>query len=265
MILRNPSLSEQTRSVAAGGRSIVPAHPPVLHQVLPHAHDELAAKGQPLGGTGSEEHEVPAVREPVLSFEAVAAWLAVQDAQTRAACASMLCDELAEVHERAKAEGFAAGKLEALAIAAQEQKASCQLLQNIAKSAEAEFHRESEALAQTCVDIVTEAFTKIAGRLLPTRDATIGAITEVLKRVKDDRDVKIRVCSEDIQSGRIDVETLKAAFAGRQITVLPDSRVELGGCIVESKLGSLDGRLEVQLRELFETLKAAKAVGVETQ
>jgi len=35
--------------------------------------------------------------------------------------------------------------------------------------------------------------------------------------------------------------------------------VNVGGCLVESDLGTLDGRLEVQLRELFETIRAVKA------
>jgi flagellar biosynthesis/type III secretory pathway protein FliH len=37
--------------------------------------------------------------------------------------------------------------------------------------------------------------------------------------------------------------------------------VETGGCIVESSLGSLDGRLEVQLAELTAVLRAARDPG----
>lgn len=263
MILRKPAISEQARAIGVPARPVVPARSPALSQLAPEAEATAHCDAQPLASLLSEERQILPPREATLSFEAVAAWLAVQDAQTRAACASMLCDELTEVHERAKTEGFTAGKVEVLALAERDQKVARALLENIAKTAAAEFQRESESLAQMCVDIVAEAFTKIAGAILPTREATIGAIGEVLKRVKDDRDVKIRVCSEDLQAGRIDAESLKASMPGRQITVLADARVELGGCIVESKLGNLDGRLEVQLRELFETLKAAKASGVD--
>jgi flagellar biosynthesis/type III secretory pathway protein FliH len=45
---------------------------------------------------------------------------------------------------------------------------------------------------------------------------------------------------------------------GRKFEIVADSRVELGGCIVETNTGSLDGRFEVQLRELYETLRLAK-------
>jgi flagellar biosynthesis/type III secretory pathway protein FliH len=55
---------------------------------------------------------------------------------------------------------------------------------------------------------------------------------------------------------------IAASLPGRNFTLVADARVEAGGCIVESKLGSLDGRLEVQLAGLVATLRAAKDPGV---
>jgi flagellar biosynthesis/type III secretory pathway protein FliH len=49
----------------------------------------------------------------------------------------------------------------------------------------------------------------------------------------------------------------------RKFALVPDTRVTAGGCIVETSAGSLDGRFEVQLHEMCETLRSAKAASRE--
>jgi len=41
--------------------------------------------------------------------------------------------------------------------------------------------------------------------------------------------------------------------------------VSAGGCLIESTLGTLDGRLEVQLAKVSDTLRAARAARLEAQ
>lgn len=202
-------------------------------------------------------------REAKLSFEAVAAWLAVQDGETRSACSSILADELTHVHEAAKNEGLALGRAKGEQEARQSLNAVHALLRQVVEAAEAAFAAEQAKLADQCVDVVVEAFTKIAGGLLMTRTAAIGAVTQVLGRVKEGRELTIRVAPADCDSLKDQEAQLAGALAGRKFSIVADARVDLGGCMVESKLGNLDGRLEVQLRELFETLKAAKAAAPE--
>ena len=71
----------------------------------------------------------------------------------------------------------------------------------------------------------------------------------------------IEIGSEVIATGRTAESGIAASLPGRNFTLVPDGRVETGGCIVESSLGSLDGRLEVQLGELTAMLRAAKDPG----
>lgn len=268
MILRNPIMSDQPRMIGSPARvERVPTHVAQADSASLHVVSHLDAQ-VPSTAVAIEELAAEAApnstAETILSFEAVAAWLVVQDAETRMACASLLSDELIQVHEKASAEGFAAGEQKALAASAHERNTARELYETLAREAAGTFEHECEMLQDACVEIVAEAFAKIAGTLLPTREATLGAVAEVLKRVRDDRKVTIRVSREDLEANRIDESALSTMFPGRQLSVVADGRIEVGGCIVESRLGNLDGRFEVQLRELFATLKAAKSAGSET-
>lgn len=194
-----------------------------------------------------------------LTFEQVAAWLAVQDGEIRVACASLLSEELTQVHEQAKARGHEEGEAQGRAEASREAARLHASLQAIVAAANNAFDQECAALGAACADIVAEVLTKIAGPALATPAAILGAVTVVLQRVKEDRELLVRVNATDLPILQEQQAQLAQLLAGRKFTLVADARVSLGGCIVESSLGSFDGRLEVQLRELYETLRAAKA------
>ena len=242
MILRDATFDEQVRTI----------------------HLARAAVRPLVAATVVELDEEPAlpVRE-TLTFEAVAAWLAVQDEPTRNACASILSDELTNVHETARNDGRALGEAQGREQAQQENQRLLDGLAVIARAAEEELSREQSRLADLCAEIVGEAFAKIAGPLLSTRKAAVGAVTEVLRRVKEGRDLVVRVSPIDLPILQKEETRLAAAVPGRALKLVADARIELGGCIVESSLGTLDGRLDVQLRELYATLRAARATAPE--
>lgn len=263
MILRGAVIASESRTLP------VP-RPPVAPSVgarLAAKEPDVSTATEPVSGELTRAVLVhppaPVVQKEELTFEAVTAWLAVQDSDTRQDCASLLADELTLVYEKSRAEGLAAGKEAGTKAAQEELQAQLTVLRSVADEAETQFASESVALASACADIVAEAFVKIGGSVLCTKEAALGAVEQVLKRVKEAREVTIRVNAFDVKTLTTSEDNLAAALAGRKFSIVPDSRVELGGCIIESKLGSLDGRFEAQLRELFELLRAAKATGVE--
>jgi flagellar assembly protein FliH len=251
MILRQAILSEQSRALEPV-RVRVPAAPPpptIAAEALPPPPPQPSAEIR--------------VREAPLTFESVAAWLAVQDSETRVACASILAEELTHVHETAKADGRALGEAQGREEARRQVRSTIDALERIASKAQTAFDEEERKLADVCTEIVAEAFAKIAGAQLPTRLAAAGAVGEVLKRVKEGRELTVRVSPAELAMLQQEESQLAAAVPGRKFSLVADARVELGGCIVESKLGTLDGRLEVQLRELYATLRAARSSQVE--
>jgi len=201
----------------------------------------------------------PRTVEAQLSSDRVASWLVTQDGATRTALAAVLSDDLAAVRDAAHAEGYERGHREAMQEAREKVSSAIESLEALCGAAESAFESERAQLNAACADVVAEVFFKLAGAALATREAIVGAVTEVLKRVREERELRIHVNPGDLPVLRTAEAAIEASLPGRRFTLISDGRVETGGCIVESALGSLDGRLEVQLAELCATLRAAKA------
>jgi flagellar assembly protein FliH len=223
-----------------------------------------AAVGEPslLPSRASEVREPaaePYIPEPApLSSDHVASWLVTQDGATRTALAAVLTDDLAAVRDAAHDDGYSRGHAEAMKEARDKVQNALDALGTLSTSAEAAFESELVQLGEACADVVAEAFFKLAGTALVTREAIVGAVGEVLKRVREERELRIHVNPADLPVLRSAEAGIAASIPGRRFTLIADGRVVAGGCIVESALGSLDGRLEVQLGELVATLRAAK-------
>jgi len=170
----------------------------------------------------------------------------------------MLSDELAVVRDAAHEEGYARGHGEAMKEAREKVGSALEALAKINTAAEESFATEAAQMEEICADIVGEAFFKLAGTALVTREAIVGVVGEVLKRVREERELRIHVNPGDLPVLRTAEAGIAASLPGRHFTLVADGRVGTGGCIVESTLGSLDGRLEVQLAELVATLRDAK-------
>jgi flagellar assembly protein FliH len=222
----------------------------------------MAPEAAPLSLT-AQVQETAATYEPrtveaQLSSDRVASWLVTQDGATRTALAAVLSDNLAAVRDAAHAEGYERGHREAMQEARAKVSSAVEALQALNVAAETAFESELAQLNADCADVVAEVFFKLAGAALTTRGAIVGAVTEVLKRVREERELRIHVNPGDLPVLKTAEAAIEASLPGRRFTLIADGRVETGGCIVESALGSLDGRLEVQLAELCATLRAAK-------
>lgn len=195
---------------------------------------------------------------PVLTLETVKEWLAAQPAQSKAACAAILAPELTALRLAAQSEGLELGRAQGQNEMIERAGSSLEALTRIAAAAENSFALEAAQLADGCIEIVAEIFFKLAGPHLVAKEAVHGAVLAVLSRIKDERKVTIRVCPADLPLLQAQEPAISEALGSRRWTLMGDPRVMAGGCLVDSTLGTLDGRLEVQLSELCETLRAAK-------
>ena len=254
MILRDVIIADQARTL---GRVATPEPQQPERSTVSALLEPLQAASPDL-----DVHRPPPVPAP-LTFEQVAAWLAVQDGETRTACASLLSEELTLVHEKARQSGYEAGEKRAQAEAVEEVNRTITALSAVVSATETAFEQERAELAESCADVVAEVLAKIAGSVLASREAIVGAVTTVLSRMKDDRAATIRVHAGDLPILQEYGPTLTQLLGPRKFTLVADARVMIGGCIVETSQGSLDGRLEVQLREMCETLRSAKVANRE--
>lgn len=246
MILRDAIFSAERRHLGA-------------QSAPPTAAAETSVSLSPAAQVREPPPESYVAGPPPLSSDLVASWLVTQDGATRTALAAMLSDELAAVRDAAHEEGYARGHAEAMKEARAKVQTAVDSLGELSVAAEQAFESELAQLGDACADVVGEAFFKLAGTALVTRDAIVGTVGEVLKRVREERELRIHVNPGDLPVLRSAEAAIAANIPGRRFTLVADGRVAAGGCIVESALGSLDGRLEVQLGELVATLRASKS------
>jgi flagellar assembly protein FliH len=250
MILRDAIFSADRRHLGAQAA-------PAVHAASPETAPALfAAEVLETGATYEARHT-----DVQLSSDRVASWLVTQDGATRTALAAMLSEELAAVRDAARDDGYARGHSESMKEVRDKVGGAMAALAALHESAEAAFDATAAQLNDACADIVAEVFFKLAGTALVTREAIVGVVGEVLKRVREERELRIHVNPNDLPVLRSAEAGIAASLPGRRFTLVADGRVEAGGCIVESTLGSLDGRLEVQLAELCASLRAAKEAG----
>jgi flagellar biosynthesis/type III secretory pathway protein FliH len=266
MILRNVTLANERQVLALQDVSTnTPSRPtperrvPLLEAVPQPAVTALASSAAAAPAAAAPN----SASAPSLTLETVLRWLELQSPETKAACAQILAPELTTLKLAAQNEGLELGKAQALREITDRAASSLNSLARIAGAAESAFALEAAQLAEACTDIVAEVFLKLAGPQLTTREAALGAVLAVLERVKDEREVTIRVSPADLPLLQSQEPSIQATLGSRRWTLTADSRVGVGGCLVESTLGTLDGRLEVQLSELCETLRAAKAARLE--
>jgi flagellar biosynthesis/type III secretory pathway protein FliH len=198
-----------------------------------------------------------------LTVHAVCEWLDLQSDETRAACARALSSDLIVLQEEARAEGLERGRAHAIREWTERAGSSLEALAGVTAAAEKAFALEATQLAEDCTEIVAEVFLKLAGAALVTQEAILGSVLTVLQRVRDEREVTIRVSTSDLPLLQTHQAALDKVLGPRRWSLIADSRVAVGGCQVESTLGTLDGRLEVQLAKLSDTLRAAKAAPLE--
>jgi flagellar biosynthesis/type III secretory pathway protein FliH len=204
------------------------------------------------------EPEPPATPALTLTLATVGAWLAEQDHDVLRELPQVAI-ELDEIREDARTAGFNAGRVAGSAAAAQENAHRYELLKVTIEAVRADCLRQQEHLEQQCVDIVAAAIGQIAGPLLATREAAVGAVSAALGKVKAAAELTVRVNPGDVSLLEAQRAELAAVTAATALRLLPDPQVALGGCLIESSIGTLDARFELQLHGLCETLRVARA------
>jgi flagellar assembly protein FliH len=194
---------------------------------------------------------------PALTVSEVCAWLMGEGEVARRACASELAPELEELRKAARAEGYADGRAAAMQEVEERHTEALESLAAVVRAAEVARERAADELTNTCAAIVAEAFAKMAGELLTTPAATLGAVRSVLDRVRDGRRYTVYVHPSSLAAVETERANLQAAIGDAALDVQADAGLSSGGCRVESDLGSINAAFDVQLLALIEMLRAA--------
>jgi flagellar assembly protein FliH len=165
-----------------------------------------------------------------------------------------MAGESRKVLEEAYAEGYKNGEHEG-AMLYQERLAALQKLIDTAKE---QFAGDIAGLEDMIVSIVFEAICKIIGTSLHNHEGVLAMVREVMNRAKDQEKLVLRVSPQDYELLDQHRAKLFGERSGLRHEIVPDDRVALGGCLIETLGGTIDGRLDSQLQLLRDTLISAR-------
>ena len=114
--------------------------------------------------------------------------------------------------------------------------------------------RSSEKLMTEMILMISRKVIK--DEIVERREVVINNIKEAIKRVKDrDRiDIRVNFADLDMTTAHKD-ELIKMMESLKKVNIYEDSRVERGGCIIETDVGAIDARISTQLDAIEEAIR----------
>jgi flagellar biosynthesis/type III secretory pathway protein FliH len=159
------------------------------------------------------------------------------------------------LREAARAEGFAAGRADAVAALEPALAALTQAVADVhAQQAEA-----ASQLERRAVELGLALAKKIvAGALQVEPERVLEAVTGALRGIVERERVTVLVNPDDLEIVREAMDNLKASLGGiEHCEVQAERRVGRGGCIVRTPVGDVDARVETKLERAGEVVAAA--------
>jgi len=157
--------------------------------------------------------------------------------------------EVSTIKEKAYKDGIALGKQEA----AQKLKEALDTI-NQAMDQRKKIIKDSEA---EILRIALKAAEQIIrSEVSLHRDVCLNIVSDAINRVSDREQIIIRVNREDAEYIKRYKDRLSGIVDGvKSLSILEDSQIEPGGCIIETNLGYVDARISTKLESLEEALK----------
>ncbi len=101
--------------------------------------------------------------------------------------------------------------------------------------------------------------TKIANQLMNHEltikpDIILNVVKDATTKISDTRDIILRVSQDDLEEVRSKKELLEEMMDTRNLTITADRKIERGGCMIETKLGFIDAKLDTKTDMMLESL-----------
>ena len=161
-------------------------------------------------------------------------------------------DEEQRIFDKAQKDGFDKGHEEGYQVGNQE---ADRLVERLHKMIEAVQDKRQDILNQTegqIVDLVLLMTRKVVKIMSDNQKSVIMAnVVQALKKVKGRGEVILRVNMADVKLTTDHIKDFISQVENiRNISVVEDSSVDRGGCIIETDFGAIDARISSQLGEL---------------
>ena len=163
--------------------------------------------------------------------------------------------EAEQLRESAMAQGFAAGRADALAALEPALAALTQAIEDVREqqlAAAVELERRAVELGLALAQKV------IGGALAVEPEKVVEAVTGALRGIVERERVIVLVNPEDLEIVSEAMDGLRASLGGIDHCVVEaERRVGRGGCIVRTPVGDIDARVETKLERAAEVVASA--------
>lgn len=156
------------------------------------------------------------------------------------------------IRENARIEGYNEGLASGIKDGAEKAQVLIDKLEADIKAAIDERKSIIDAIEPELLKLCMESVEKIVKHEIKTNpDVVIRMVRSCLRRVKDSKDVYVRVNPAEVEHVRAQREELLSICEGvHSINIVDDRRVSCGGCVVESSSGDFDAKIDTQIGRL---------------
>lgn len=164
--------------------------------------------------------------------------------------------ELDEIRSKAESEGFEKGREEGFEVGKQEVE---RLIRQLHGMLDKIIEKRNEIIDETETQLINLVLM-IAKKVIKVisenqKNVVINNVIQALRKLKSRGEVLIRVNLEDVELTSEHVKDFMRMVENvRSVTVVEDSTVDKGGCIIESDFGEIDARISSQLSEIEEKI-----------
>jgi flagellar assembly protein FliH len=167
----------------------------------------------------------------------------------RVKAVSMLQEARSKAQEEGKEEGYNTGKEEVERLIER-----LHIILNAAIDKRKVIIENTERQLLDLVLLITRKVVKVISE--SEKEVVIENIREALKKVRGETEITIRVNLKDLNLSTKNKKRFISLVEGLQkITLEEDSRVDPGGCIVETSFGDIDARIATQLSVIEEKIR----------
>lgn len=184
---------------------------------------------------------------------------AQQRAETAEAAVAEMQRDLEALREQAHEEGVQTGTEQAEQSAARRRDAEAEQFQQLCNELIEQNRERVKEAEEAAVEIGFAATVKLLGRLHSDNALLEALVRQSMEHVLAREGLKIYLSPKDCHRMQALARRGSQDWAGVEFEA--DSRIQLGGCRIESRAGSLDARLELQIDELKKALLRAVAPG----
>lgn len=168
-------------------------------------------------------------------------------------------EEASAIREQAHAEGFEAGRQEALAAAGPAAEALTQAARSLAAETEALAQRTEHAAVELALRIAEQA---LGGALAVDPERVLDVVRGALRRLVERDRVLLLVNPDDLEVVRDRVGALVGELGGiEHCEVQAERRVPRGGAVVRTEEGEVDATLHTKLQRAREVLERELSAG----